>query len=267
MNFDSLKQVIVSDLFELRDLSLNLYERVDSEVLFKFNDFLPNIELLELGGNLSYFTFDRLSNLKTLRLDGTIMDDFNFGLFDNSCNQLEDIHISCRNIEDKFFAKLFYGRSFTSVFSLWLSHTRINKLEKELFNGFQKLQELMICHNKELRIIKNDTFSNLKQLLTLDLSNNCLENIEQNAFLSLHNLETLDLSNNQLTSLDSKLFVGLNNLISINLKDNKLSRFDLDILDNIRQIDLEEIDLSGNPIINKEEILSHSISSRIRFIF
>ena len=53
--------------------------------------------------------------------------------------------------------------------------------------------------------------------------------------------------------IDPKSFADLGNLKSLDLKDNKLSHFDLDIIDSIRVI--EKLNLSGNPIDNKDEIL------------
>ena len=249
----------------MRELQLDLETPINSEVLSEFIEYLPNIETLELSGKFSYLSLDRLSNLKRIKLFGTIMNDFDFDLFDNLCNQLESITISSQNIDDECLSKLFYGRNFPYLSSLFLTHTTITKLEKENFNGFPMLRLLFISERKQLRIIENDVFSNLKKLSILVLMFNCLENIKENAFSNLENLENLKLILNQLTSLDPKSFVGLRSLKILDLSKNKLSHFDLGILDNIPQI--EEIDLSENPIINKEEIWNYSLSSKIKFIF
>lgn len=179
LNFYSLDQVILSDLLALKELSLFLRTPVNSDVLFKFNDYLPNIEMLELGWKLSYFNLDSLSNLKSLKLCSIrIDDDFNFDLFNILCNQLEDIMISGPNIDNEFFDKLFDGRNFPFLSSLSICETRIVKLEKEMFDGFRMLRDLTICFNKELRIIDHDAFSNLKQLDRLFVRKNAIESFD-----------------------------------------------------------------------------------------
>ena len=271
----------------MRTVELNLEMTINSEILLKFIENLPYIEILQLYGQLSYFKLDSLFNLKRLKLNGKIMDDFNVHLFDNLCNQLEDIHISCKNFNDKSIEKLFYGRIFPylSTFYLAKSSARIN-LQKKMFDGFRMLQKLEIFQNKKLRIVDADVFSNLIQLKELHLSYNCiefiekslfsnlinlkkltlcrngLESIEENSFSNLHSLEYLDLSSNRLRSLSAKSFVGLDNLKLLYLNHNKMANFDLDIFDNIGKI--LEIYLYENPIMNGDEILNRSLKSKIK---
>lgn len=288
LKFHSLDQVKLRNLFALRDLSLDLEEPITSEVLLKLVKSLPNIEILNLSGNFSFFRLDSdsFSNLKRVTLFGIILDEFNLGLFNNLCNRLEDIIIGCPNIDDEFLAKLFYGRNFPYLRSLCISGTKITKLEKNLFDRFPMLQKLMISFNKQLEIIDHDAFSNLLHLNNLYMRNNCIESIDrrhfsrlvnleslnlsnnrlivikENQFSSLHNLNILCLSDNYLGLLDPKSFVGLDNLKKLDVRGNRLRRFDLDILDNMPLI--EEMDLSGNTIFNKEEILNRFLSSKIK---
>ena len=290
LNFQSLNQVILKNLFALRTVKLYLETQINSEVLLNYIEYLPNIEGLYLHGDLSYFNLDSLSNLKKLELSGKIMDDFNYHLFDNLCNQLENIDISCSNFDDKCIEKLFYGRKFPYLSTLSIINSSANiKLEKKLFDGLGMLKNLIIFLNENLRIIDTDVFSNLIELQELHLSDTCIkfidntlfsnliklkkldlngnqiESIEENSFSNLHNLEYLDLSWNRLTSLSAKSFAGLDNLKELNLNHNKLVNFDLDIFDNIRKI--AEINLYLNPNINKDEILNRSLQSNIKVYF
>ena len=269
----------------MRKVNLNL-ETINSESLLKLIDNSPYIEILQLCGKLSHFNLDSLSNLKVLVLYGTIMDDFNFQLFDNLCNQLEDINISCENFNDKYLEKLFYGRNFPYLTTFYISFSfECIKLEKKLFDGLRMLQKIMISYSKNVQIVDADVFSNLIELQELHLSDSCiefidktlfsnlinlkqltlcrngLESIEENSFSNLHNLESLDLSVNRLTSLNSKSFVGLDNLKELDLRHNKLVNFDLEIFENIGK--LVKINLYRNPIINKDEILNRSEQSNI----
>ena len=271
----------------MKKVSLHLATPINSQLLLKLIDYLPYIEILFLRGDFSYFNLDSLSNLKRLDLYGRIMDDFNFQLFDNLCNQLEYIQISSTNFDDICIDKLFYDRNFPylATFNICNCFERI-KLEKKFFDGLRMLKKLMIFY---VRIVDDDVFSNLIELEELWLSThhikfidktmfsnlinlkklylycNRIESIEENSFSNLHNLEYLNLSCNKLTSISAKSFVGLGNLKRLDLSHNKMVNFDLDIFDNIGKI--EEINLSLNPNINKDEILNRSLKSNIKVYF
>ena len=87
---------------------------------------------------------------------------------------------------------------------------------------------------------------------TLQLDGNPLERIKEYVFSDLKSLCNLCLNNIQLSSLSPKSLAGLSNLKALLLKDNKLTNFNFGILENIEQI--RDIDLSGNPLINKDII-------------
>ena len=287
LSFHMLNQVKLRNLIELRTLELILETTINSEVLLKLIENSPYIEVLHLNGHLSFFNLDYLSNLKRLDLIGRITDDFNVHLFDNICNQLENVSISCTNFDEEYLEKLFYGRNFPYLSKISIMNSLSNiKLEKKLFDGFRKLKILMIFY---VRIIDIDAFSNLIELEELHLSEysielkdktlfsnliklkklylykNQIESIEESYFSNLHNLEYLNLRFNRLTSLNAKSFVGLDNLRILNLSHNKLFNFDLDIFDNIGKI--EKIFLFENPIMNKDEILNRSLQSNIKVYF
>ena len=295
---NSLECLSVRNLPSLRhlDLSFNHY-RIDSTIHPELLDYLPNIEYLSLDADLSYFNLDSLVNLKSLSLEGKIDKEFNFDLFKNICNQLEEISIKLYEIDYKCLAKLFYAHQFPIIKTFHIHMCiSLTKLEKKLFDGFRMLQSLNITYNTKLQEIDRGAFSNLKQLTSLDLSSNFynssykindtnlldqmkfsalinlkyldlshnyLTSIEENIFSNLTNLRVLDLSLNQLTVLDPKSFSSLKKLIWLNLHDNQLVQFDLCILDYIKEI--KKISLSGNSFINKEEILSRFKESKIEF--
>ena len=80
---------------------------LNSDILSGFFDFMPNIERLCLNAiYLSKFSLDRFVDLKVLTIIGKIEDDFNIGLFNNICNQLEQLKFVC-DIDNKGLAKLF----------------------------------------------------------------------------------------------------------------------------------------------------------------
>ena len=208
-------------------------------------------------------------------------------------HQLEKICIcGCfEEISYETIEKLLLGHQFPHVTNLNINYCKLNKMiENKLLASFPILQTLDISYGiYGIRIIDNITFSNMKQLISLDLSSNCIESIsksafsdlinlkylnlnsnrieriDENVFSSLNNLQVLNLSRNLLTSLDPKLFAGLGNLISLDLNSNDLSNFDLDILDYITRIEM--INLYRNPIINKDKISKRLYRSNIKCLF
>ena len=290
----SLKLLSIRNLPSLRRLNLHFENcRIDSKIQLELLDLLPSIEYLTLNvhyshrmSDLSYFNLDSLVNLKSLSLTGKLNKDFNFDLFKNICNRLEDLSINLYDIDNKSLAKLFYAHRFPFIqtFSIYLP-IETTKLEKNLFNGFPMLQSLSVNYNN----IDRDAFSDLKQLISLDLGYNCiysLDNmifsclinlkylnlrgneikcIEANLFSNLKNLRVLDLSNNQLIILEPKAFNSLKNLKWLNLDNNRLVKFDLCILDYIKEIKV--ISALENPIVNKDEILARFKNLEIEFKF
>ena len=83
----------------LTRLLFSLPEKIDENIVTGLLDQVSHIQELHLNVNLSYFNLDNLVNLRVLSLSGTIAENFNFELFKNLCNQLEDIRIRFFEIE------------------------------------------------------------------------------------------------------------------------------------------------------------------------
>ena len=94
----------------------------------------------------------------------------------------------------------------------------MKRLKKEFINRLPKPRRLNIT-DCEIEVIDHDSFSNMQQLTSLNLSRNRIWHIEKNAFSNLKNLETLDLSDNKLTNFDPK-FVGLIESTEYNITNN-----------------------------------------------
>ena len=88
-----------------------------------------SIENLDLQWDFSYLDLDNLVNLKQLKLAGTINDNFNFEIFKNLCNQLEELFISFTNIDDHNFFKIFDGLHFTNLHNLIISECYIQRVK------------------------------------------------------------------------------------------------------------------------------------------
>ena len=104
--------------------------------------------------------------------------------------------------------------------SLDLSHNEISGIPEWLGNFFPALTSLYLAGND---IINLPAFPlNLRQLRTLDLSNNYLKEIPPEFLSECLSLDTLVASNNGLTSLPESIAASLTNLKTIRLNKNKL---------------------------------------------
>ena len=188
--------------------------KIDEDIVTRLSHQVPNIQVLYLNGEFSYFNLDNFANLRELLLFGTIGEEnsnFNFELFKNLCNQLETIKIM---LDEVIIDKLFDGYKFPYLLDFSIEFSSIKKINKELLMRFPSLRRLQISSCR-IEVIEHDSFSNIQQLCSLNLSGNSIESIEENAFLMLKNLQTLDLRNNKLKNVDRK-FTGL--LESVELK-------------------------------------------------
>lgn len=205
----------------LTNFSLSISGTIDDNIAIKLCEQLPHIEELNLKGNLSYFNFDSLFNLRVLELSGTIDETtFNFELFKNLCNQLEDIQIRLANIDENTFIKLFVDYTFPCLEEFTLNFLQIKRLTKEFLNSFPMLKRLNIF-DCNIKVIGHDSFSNLEQLCFLDLSNNHIEIIGIDVFSSLKNLQKVNLSDNNLFVFDPKT-IGLRQSAILEIENHNL---------------------------------------------
>jgi Leucine-rich repeat (LRR) protein len=284
--FTSVKRISFKNLFALTELNIKLERPVNSEIVEMITNNSPNIELLTLNGSLSNFNLDKLIHLKKLTLYDNLMEDFNYDIFKHICNQLTALTVGCRNISYRMLIKMFNGLNFSNLSQFSISSGNIIKLDKKLFDKCPMLGGLSISMSRYLRI-DGETFSSLKQLTGLTMWCNNIDSLEnkyfselnnlkylslygnnikvirENTFSNLKKLHSLDLSLNMLKNLSSQVFFGLINLKYLSLRGNKLRNFDLSISDNFDEI---QIDISKNPINNKNEILNRFKDSKIQII-
>lgn len=196
---------------------------IDEYITTQLFNTMPNIEELRLSGKqLSFFKLENLVNLKKLTLQGTIDDNFNFQLFKSLCNQLEELSVCFDNdVKEELFFKLFDGHHFSNLLILDIG-CNIKRVNKKFLDYFPVLRELSMNECK-LEMIDDDAFSNLKQLVRLDLSKNLLQTLNNPSFSGLINLEYLNLSNNKIKCIDDFVFSNLKKLQRLNLKRNRLS--------------------------------------------
>ena len=225
----------IRNLYSLKCFCLQVSDVIDESILTVFLDKLPNIEKLGLLGNFSNFNLDHLINLKSLALNGTINDDFNFKLFENLCYQLQDLKLSFRNDYESISAKLLDGYSFSNLQELTIYNSNIRRLKKKLLDKFPSLLRLQI-NNCNIEIIEDDAFSSIKQLKSLNFICNFLKTLEKRSFSQLTNLEELNLPNNQIESIEKDMFLNMKNLRVLDLRDNKFPQLDLETLNFLKKL-------------------------------
>ncbi|KAE8282170.1 TLR4 interactor with leucine rich repeats Leucine-rich repeat-containing protein [Larimichthys crocea] len=162
--------------------------------------------------------FANLDNLVKLRLDG------------NSIEVLQD--------------SVFKGLS-----NLHYLHLESNKLQNIHRNAFSKLTNLRflnLAHNKQSAVRNALTFSQLRALTTLLLSENEIQYVGKHVFQNLKKLSTLSLSNNRISHLDSGALKGLSSLRELLMDGNELEEIPAGLLDSLESI--EKLDLSRNRI-------------------
>ena len=134
--------------------------------------------------------------------------------------------------------------SLVRLFSLDLSHNRLQSLQPNVLNGLTSLQLLDLSHN-QLSAINRNTFLRLRNLHILRLSNNDIENLRPKSFAGLRVLSSLSLENNKLTKINEEVLWNITSLSSLILSGNFFTK----VPHGLRVLSkLETIDLSDNLI-------------------
>jgi Leucine-rich repeat (LRR) protein len=112
-----------------------------------------------------------------------------------------------------------------------------------------------------------DGFKALVNLKTLSLRSYSIKELPADIFVNQKQLESLILCENKLEELNCEAFNGLDSLKVLDLNSNRLRNFNLVKLDQLlaKLPGLEELDLSYNKIENFESILNKITELNIRF--
>nr|CCP37739.1 soluble toll-like receptor 5 [Sparus aurata] len=149
----------------------------------------------------------------------------------------------------------FEGLKNSSILTLDLSKNRIFSLQQGVFSQLKEVATIDISQNS-LNQIHRDAFEGLQgHLKMLNLSHNLLGEIRSYTFASLTNLKVLDLSHNHIGVLGFHSFDGLNNLKSLILTGNSLR--DLGFPASLPSLDYL--------LLNDNKLTSSSLFSLTRF--
>ncbi|XP_058475425.1 TLR4 interactor with leucine rich repeats [Solea solea] len=240
-NLTALDFTRYSDLVRL-NLQYNQIQTVHPKVFEK----LSKLEELYLGHNLLSSvpdgTLQPLKKLTILYGNNNDIRKITPELFVNLDN-LVKLRLDGNSIE------VLQDSVFTSLTSLHYLHLESNQLHHIHRNAFSKLSNLRflnLAHNKQSAIRSVLTFSQLKALTTLLLSENEIQYIGNQVFQNLKKLSKLSLSNNRISRLDSGALKGLSSLKELLIDGNTLQEIPGGLLDPLESI--EELDFSRNQI-------------------
>ncbi|KAK5855294.1 hypothetical protein PBY51_005406 [Eleginops maclovinus] len=213
---------------------------------------LSNLEELYLGHNiLSSIPAGTLQSLKKLTIlcgnDNDIMK-ITPELFANLDN-LVKLRLDGNSIEvlqDSVFKNL------TSLHYLHLEYNKLQHIHRNALSKLTNLRFLNLAHNKQSAIRNALTFSQLKALTTLLLSENEIQHVGDHVFQNLKKLSKLSLSNNRISRLDSGALKGLSSLRELLIDGNELEEIPAGLLDSLEHI--EELDFSRNQISNVDSL-------------
>lgn len=105
---------------------------------------------------------------------------------------------------------------------LWLYSNNIRHIEAGAFYGLERLEELDIGDNGDLRSISSTAFSGLSTLQTLHLHRCGLSELPYGVFMGLSSLQYLYLQDNNLLAIHEDTFLDLANLAVLHLHNNKI---------------------------------------------
>ncbi|KAI8044599.1 insulin-like growth factor-binding protein complex acid labile subunit [Drosophila gunungcola] len=128
-----------------------------------------------------------------------------------------------------------------------LSHNRIARLDRRLFEHTPHLTKLNLAYNK-LAVLDEATTAAVASVATLermDLSHNGLMSLPAGLFPKLQSLRVLDVSGNEFTVVPASLQQLANSLVQLNLAANAFSSFKENSFQGL--VSLKRLNISGMP--------------------
>lgn len=234
LSFNHLKRInneILEPLsgLEMLDLSHNHIEVLDSE-LFIYN---PKLKLLNCENNKLILVESGFLNPDTL-LENLVL----------SHNYLQALELS--NIKSRYIELNFNNLTVLEIGNDTIRISAIkNSVEVVSCLLGTKLTNLNLSFNylKELGCIEK-----LTSLVSLDLSNNNLQDLEIDDFSHLSNLKNLSLKGNKIQNLSQGMFSHQNQLEFLDLSYNNFKNIPLSVL--LAAVNLEKLFIDGNNMTN-----------------
>lgn len=208
------------------------------------------LERIELNdnklGSVDEHSFDNLSNLRTLNLNGN-SNGMNLpaAVFDH-LPRLQNLLASGCNLltlNPLWFANL------RNLIVLDLSENAFITIPNNILNSQQNLRFLDLSRG-ELASIPESTFQHTRNLLVLDLQSNKIRDLHENLFANLQLLQNLQLSNNPNITIPSNVFRPLSFLRTLEIASNNVASINgwFSSLSNLGSIDLGNNNITSIPV-------------------
>ncbi|CAH1176636.1 unnamed protein product [Phaedon cochleariae] len=221
-------------------------------ILHKFSNEL-RLKKLSISYNGS-FTANKISNLhiRYLSIQKSMIDVLGENSFDGLYN-LKELHFTQSDVlfVDQGALNDLYNLEFLDAQNLF-KYTK--HIKKNTFSDLRSLPSLNLS-NLNLETIESSSFEGLKKLKYLMLNNNNVVNIRKDVFIGSNVSEILDLSRNMISNIYEGVFRALPHLKKLNLEYNKLTELSSNMFAGMKS--LEVLNLKNNDI---SFITSHCFS-------
>ncbi|XP_051870421.1 nyctalopin [Pristis pectinata] len=144
----------------------------------------------------------------------------------------------------KFLSEKAFG-TLPALRSLSLDHNNISFITPGAFKGLPKLTELKLAHNEYIRYLHTRTFTGLKHLLKLDLSDCNLFNIPDRIFTAATSLQELAMWQNNFRRIPGAVR-GMEGLARLYLERNRIEAVAYNSLQGL--VNLKYLNLQDNKI-------------------
>eukprot|EP00121_Abeoforma_whisleri_P003917 Awhi_evm1s3530 len=222
------------------------YARMTASVLAGVLNNLTNLKSLVLKGNNFYegtATLFAGLNLDLLSLSRVNMTSFNSEDLDCRVKELDLTGNKIQNL-----GNVFGGDRNSELETLWLEQCNLTTIDTNAFKGLVNLKNLYMGENFQL--IETALGDNKLNGLVLDiLSLNECGLTSVGHWLSDVSVQRLILSKNKITEVTNSAFGIHKSLVTLTFNDNLLEALPTGIFDG--QINLKEVDFSGNPDLRR----------------
>lgn len=283
-------ETIVKEICENETLTLYFSSSVDFN---EKNIVSPTLKCIAIKGYVPTFTngvFKNVPNLKFLDLSNNKISSDDLFSFGNLSN-VKILNLSNQNGYENY--ETIVNGVYPELEYLNLRHTNIKELKSSLDNPFPKLKYLDLSQNeiysrRSLSInmfpalthldlsgnnINQFSFTQMKNLLSLTLDRNKIQNLESSNSIDLtglKKLEKLSLAYNKISYINSRALETMSNLRYLNLSGNSLSIFNFDMLKSVESLDILVLDsnsLDNVPITTPLNITQLSLNrNKIRYL-